>query len=254
MLHHGRSRKPWIGSTWCTKSRKATTDEGPIADRELQPGLGARLRGLPPGSSTTSTPASTRQGPDPHTLARHPDVAQHRLRHHPSLHRHAAHPLGRRLGRSPTAGAPGRLVPRADGVAPAGAAAVSTPKALKDRLPLVRWTPTEARRFVYGRELQSMVETFGSVPVIAQIAPLLTTGGRGWRNRTTCRRRSTGCAASTPAAATCRSWCRWSRLYALLDGDGAPWTTWCCSSATEAAAEGRAGRRPAAGGRPGAGW
>jgi len=58
--------------------------------------------------------------------------------------------------------------------------AVSTPKALKDRLPLVGWTPTEARRFVYGRELQSLVETFGSVPVIAQIAPLLTTGSRGW--------------------------------------------------------------------------
>jgi hypothetical protein len=58
--------------------------------------------------------------------------------------------------------------------------AVSTPKALKDRLPLVGWTPTESRRFVYGRELQSLVETFGSVPVVAQIAPLLTTGSRGW--------------------------------------------------------------------------
>jgi hypothetical protein len=58
--------------------------------------------------------------------------------------------------------------------------AVSSPKALKDRLPLVGWTPTEARRFVFGRELQSLVETFGSVPVIAQIAPLLTTGSRGW--------------------------------------------------------------------------
>ena len=42
--------------------------------------------------------------------------------------------------------------------------AVSSPRALKDRLPLVGWTPTEARRFVFGRELQSLVETFGSVP------------------------------------------------------------------------------------------
>jgi hypothetical protein len=58
--------------------------------------------------------------------------------------------------------------------------AVSSPKALRDRLPLVGWTPTEARRFVFGRELQSLVETFGSVPVVAQIAPLLTTGSRGW--------------------------------------------------------------------------
>jgi len=58
--------------------------------------------------------------------------------------------------------------------------AVATPRALKDRLPLVGWTATEARRSCYGRELQSLVETFGSVPVIAQIAPLLTTGSRGW--------------------------------------------------------------------------
>ena len=58
--------------------------------------------------------------------------------------------------------------------------AVTTPRALKDRLPLVGWTATEARRSCYGRELQSLVEQYGSVPVIAQIAPLLTTGSRGW--------------------------------------------------------------------------
>lgn len=58
--------------------------------------------------------------------------------------------------------------------------AVATPKALKERLPMVGFTASEARRLAYGRELQSLVETFGSVPVVAQIAPLLTIGSRGW--------------------------------------------------------------------------
>ena len=58
--------------------------------------------------------------------------------------------------------------------------AVDAPKALKERLPQVGWTQTEARRLAYGRELQSLVEAFGSVPVVAQIAPLLTIGSRGW--------------------------------------------------------------------------
>ena len=76
--------------------------------------------------------------------------------------------------------------------------AVSSPKALKDRLPLVgldahRGPPVRA----YGRELQSLVETFGSVPVIAQIAPLLTTGSRGWLSQDDVERRArTACAAS----------------------------------------------------------
>jgi hypothetical protein len=58
--------------------------------------------------------------------------------------------------------------------------AVSMPRALKERLPAVGFTPTEARRLAYGRELKSLVETFGSVGVVAQIAPLLTIGCRGW--------------------------------------------------------------------------
>lgn len=58
--------------------------------------------------------------------------------------------------------------------------AVATPKALKERLPMVGFTASEARRLAYGRELQSLVETFGSVPVVAQIAPQLTIGSRGW--------------------------------------------------------------------------
>lgn len=58
--------------------------------------------------------------------------------------------------------------------------AVSTPKALKERLPQLGFTPSEARRLAYGRELKSLVETFGSVPVVAQIAPQLTIGSRGW--------------------------------------------------------------------------
>jgi hypothetical protein len=58
--------------------------------------------------------------------------------------------------------------------------AVTTPKALKDRLPLVGFSPTEARRLAYGRELKSLVEEFGSVGVVAQIAPQLTIGSRGW--------------------------------------------------------------------------
>jgi hypothetical protein len=60
------------------------------------------------------------------------------------------------------------------------APAVGIPKTLKERLPQVGFTPTEARRLAYGRELKSLVETFGSVGVVAQIAPLLAIGGRGW--------------------------------------------------------------------------
>ena len=58
--------------------------------------------------------------------------------------------------------------------------AVSTPKVLKARLPLIGFSPSEARRLAYGRELKSLVETFGSVPVVAQIAPQLSIGSRGW--------------------------------------------------------------------------
>ena len=58
--------------------------------------------------------------------------------------------------------------------------AVTMPRALKERLPAVGFTPTEARRLAYGRELKSLVECFGSVGVVAQIAPLLTIGCRGW--------------------------------------------------------------------------
>jgi len=58
--------------------------------------------------------------------------------------------------------------------------AVTSPKALKERLPQLGFTPSEARRLAYGRELKSLVETFGSVPVVAQIAPQLTIGSRGW--------------------------------------------------------------------------
>jgi len=58
--------------------------------------------------------------------------------------------------------------------------AVSMPRALKERLPVVGFTPTEARRLAYGRELKSLVEGYGSMGVVAQIAPLLTIGCRGW--------------------------------------------------------------------------
>ena len=58
--------------------------------------------------------------------------------------------------------------------------AVTSPKVLKERLPQLGFTPSEARRLAYGRELKSLVETFGSVPVVAQIAPQLTIGSRGW--------------------------------------------------------------------------
>jgi hypothetical protein len=58
--------------------------------------------------------------------------------------------------------------------------AVALPKVLKERLPALGLTPSEARRLAYGRELQSLVETFGSMPVVTQIAPLLKLGSRGW--------------------------------------------------------------------------
>ncbi|MEI7591595.1 MAG: hypothetical protein WCK41_00070 [Actinomycetes bacterium] len=58
--------------------------------------------------------------------------------------------------------------------------AIKTPKALKERLPLLGFSASESRRLAYGRELQGLVEAFGSLPVVAQIAPFLSIGSRGW--------------------------------------------------------------------------
>lgn len=60
------------------------------------------------------------------------------------------------------------------------APAVPNPRALRDGLTELGWTPTEARRLAYGRELTSMVETYGSPAVAGQISPQLMLGSRGW--------------------------------------------------------------------------
>ena len=51
---------------------------------------------------------------------------------------------------------------------------------MKERLPLLGFSASESRRLAYGRELQGLVEAFGSLPVVAQIAPFLSIGSRGW--------------------------------------------------------------------------
>jgi len=57
---------------------------------------------------------------------------------------------------------------------------VSDPRRLRNGLPQLGWTPAEARRATYGRELKSLVEAYGSLPVVADIAPQLMLDSRGW--------------------------------------------------------------------------
>jgi hypothetical protein len=60
------------------------------------------------------------------------------------------------------------------------APSLSNPRALRDGLTELGWTPTEARRLSYGRELTSLVAGYGSDAVVADIAPQLMLGSRGW--------------------------------------------------------------------------
>jgi len=57
---------------------------------------------------------------------------------------------------------------------------LSDPKALRDGLTALGWTPTEARRLSYGRELTSLVASYASDEVVSDIAPQLMLGCRGW--------------------------------------------------------------------------
>ncbi len=58
--------------------------------------------------------------------------------------------------------------------------AVSDPRALREGLPALGFTPAEARRLAYGRELKSLVETYGSELAATEIAPQLLLDSRGW--------------------------------------------------------------------------
>jgi hypothetical protein len=60
------------------------------------------------------------------------------------------------------------------------APSLSNPRALRDGLTVLGWTPTESRRLSYGRELTSLVAGYGSDAVVADIAPQLMLGSRGW--------------------------------------------------------------------------
>ncbi|HVN50998.1 MAG TPA: hypothetical protein VMT43_06170 [Acidimicrobiales bacterium] len=60
------------------------------------------------------------------------------------------------------------------------APSLSDPRALRDGLTALGWTPTEARRLAYGRELTTLVASFASDVVVSDIAPQLMVGCRGW--------------------------------------------------------------------------
>ncbi len=62
----------------------------------------------------------------------------------------------------------------------APAPSLSNPRALRDGLARLGWSPTEARRLAYGHELTSLVAGYGSDAVVSEIAPLLMLGSRGW--------------------------------------------------------------------------
>jgi hypothetical protein len=57
---------------------------------------------------------------------------------------------------------------------------VTDPRALRDGLVHLGWTPAEARRLAFGRELTSLVEAFGSDWLAEELGPMLTLGSRGW--------------------------------------------------------------------------
>jgi hypothetical protein len=58
--------------------------------------------------------------------------------------------------------------------------AIRAPDLVKRRLPELGWSPAEARRLANGRELQSLVDTYGDQRLFPSIAPDLTLADRGW--------------------------------------------------------------------------
>jgi hypothetical protein len=57
---------------------------------------------------------------------------------------------------------------------------VSDPRALRRGLPELGWTPAEARRAVYGRELIGLAETYAAPGVAGDLGPQLMVDSRGW--------------------------------------------------------------------------
>ncbi len=57
---------------------------------------------------------------------------------------------------------------------------VSDPRTLRRGLPELGWTPAEARRAVYGRELTGLVDAYASSEVAGDIGPQLMVDSRGW--------------------------------------------------------------------------
>jgi hypothetical protein len=57
---------------------------------------------------------------------------------------------------------------------------VSDPRTLRKGLALLGWTPSESRRAVYGRELDSLVGQYGSDRLVSDLAPHLMVDSRGW--------------------------------------------------------------------------
>jgi hypothetical protein len=58
--------------------------------------------------------------------------------------------------------------------------AYRAPHVLKRRLPDLGWTPADARRLALGRELQLLVEAYGSPALLDAVRPHLTLGNKGW--------------------------------------------------------------------------
>lgn len=58
--------------------------------------------------------------------------------------------------------------------------AFRAPNVLKRRLPDLGWPPSDARRLALGRELQLLVEAYGTPTVLDALQPHFALGNKGW--------------------------------------------------------------------------
>lgn len=57
------------------------------------------------------------------------------------------------------------------------------PVLLKDGLPALGWTPSDARRLAWGRELATLAERYATTDAAAALAIVLGVGNKGWLSR-----------------------------------------------------------------------
>ncbi|MFN8038186.1 MAG: hypothetical protein U0Q07_03150 [Acidimicrobiales bacterium] len=58
----------------------------------------------------------------------------------------------------------------------------AAPVRLKDHLPEVGWTPSDARRLAWGRELMELAQTYGQEDAAAALEIVLRFGNKGWHD------------------------------------------------------------------------